>query len=83
MNNQVFDRLTNLHNTKYSSNRHPMWKDIKITVEEIDKRMRRVSSDAICKCRKLISEHPVSEDVMKIYENFSLYELCDGTLGKP
>lgn len=62
-------------------NRSPIWNDIIITRDEIDKRMQRVSSEATCECGKPNGDHPFSEGVLKLTGNY-LYELCNGWLGK-
>lgn len=78
---RVNDALDRRFLEKTIPNRNPIWNDIVITRDEIDKRMHRVGSEGICECGKLNGDHPFSEAVLKLTGNY-LYELCNGWLGK-
>lgn len=74
------DRLTIWHNMKYAPNRKSFWNDIKLDIDEINKRFQRVGGDGICSCGKKNQEHTYSVDVFRVTETY-LLELCTGKLG--
>lgn len=81
--NIIDDPLFKISQKRHLSNRHPMWESIKITEGEVSKRFKRVSGDVICTvCGQLYQHHHVSEEVLTIYPELCLVELCNGLLGK-
>jgi hypothetical protein len=77
------DPLFKISQKRFLSNRNVIWNSITITEEEINKRFARVGGECICDvCGQTYSNHHVSEEVLSIYPNLILVELCNGVLGK-